>query len=126
MKIIFVSFTALLIACSTETGGDFCVDDHCVCPSDTACVHTCADGAPECHVQGMSPEVDITCDHNGECHVECSQAASCEVECGDSAECEVTCPAGGCTVTGCDPDNGCTVACGGGIATHTGTTATCP
>jgi hypothetical protein len=100
--------------------------NNCVCPGDNACNHTCSTGAPECHVQGNTGPVDVTCDHNAECHVECNVASSCEVDCGGSGDCHVTCPETGCTVTNCvGPD--CVVSCGStGEATLNGTTATCP
>jgi hypothetical protein len=112
------------------SGGDnvVCQFDVCQCPTDAACVHTCAAGAPECHVNGAPGEsVDVQCDENGDCHVACGDSTSCRVECGSSADCHVECPATGCTVTDCDPAAGCVVACGlNGPATLTGTTATCP
>jgi hypothetical protein len=99
--------------------------NNCVCPGAAACGHTCSAGAPECHVQGSTGQVDVVCNNNLECHVECSDAVSCAVDCGGSADCNVTCPGNSCEVTNCDGN--CTVSCGNaGEATKNGTTATCP
>lgn len=118
----------VLTACSIRVDDDpTCRGDHCVCTAADDCVHTCADGAPECHIQGQSGQpVDVQCNNNASCHVECSTSSSCEVDCGGSADCHVTCPPSGCTVTSCSGPE-CVVACGlTGRATHVGTTATCP
>jgi len=113
-----------LSACNTPSGD--CVGDHCVCPATGGCDHTCTPGGNECHIQGSSGPVDVQCADNEECHVECAAAAGCNVDCGGSPECHVTCPATGCTVTDC-VGAGCVVSCGfGGVATLSGTTATCP
>ena len=129
MKILF----SLMLLCSaTILGGgcmttdDTCSGDRCVCSGNDDCGHTCANGAAECHIQGGSGPVDVTCQNNGSCHVECTAASSCEVECGGSSDCHVTCPPSGCTVTGC-VGAACVVACGlGTAASRSGTTATCP
>lgn len=126
MKILLGLMMMFAVACATNTGGDACVGDHCVCVAGEDCTHACTPGAPECHVQGASSPVDVTCNSNAECHVECSSAASCDVDCGGSAECHVTCPATGCNVTKCIGEQ-CVVTCGAlGVATRSGTTATCP
>src|SRR5262245_41115379 len=127
MKLILASLIAVLaVACgTTSTTGDdgtnppppppgdgsnnppppgetaLCNNDQCLCPSGTTCSHTCASGPHECHVQGGSDPVDITCNNNLDCHVECSISSSCMVDCGGSTSCHVTCPATGCTVTNC-------------------------
>jgi len=156
MKLVLASLTMLFaIACTTNTtspgddsppppppqgdGGNppppppppgetaICSNDECVCPTGETCSHTCANLPHECHVQGGSDPVDITCNNNLDCHVECSISSSCMVDCGGSASCHVTCPATGCTVTNCDVGNDCVVSCGGaGEASHNGSTATCP
>lgn len=124
MKLILVALISLtsLAACDSNAA---CEGDHCVCSSGGACAVDCTPGATECHVQAAPGEpVEVNCDNNAECHVECSQASSCSVDCGGSVDCDVTCPPTGCTVTSCVD---CDVTCGlTGIATHTGTTATCP
>jgi hypothetical protein len=114
-----------LVGCATDNQA--CSGDDCVCPTTERCDHTCADGAAQCHIQGAAGQpTDVTCSNNAECHVECSQGTSCQVECGGSAECHVTCPPSGCTVTGCVGAD-CVVSCGlGGVASRTGTTASCP
>ncbi|GEM_PF-4415145 len=125
MKLLLLALLTLaptLVACSSDA--DSCSGDNCVCTDD--CEHTCADGAATCHIQGApGHDVDVTCTNNADCHVECSSATSCAVDCGGSDDCNVTCPASGCTVTNCVD---CSVTCGltGAVATHTGTTATCP
>ncbi len=112
-------------ACATDGGAD-CQGDHCVCTTADSCDHDCANGAASCHIQGSTGPVDVTCSNNAECHVECGSAAGCNVDCGGSAECHVTCPATGCTVTDCVGAD-CVVSCGlGGVASRSGTTATCP
>lgn len=121
--ILLCSAFAALPACATD---DACAGDNCVCTGDDGCDHTCANGGSECHIQGSSGPVDVTCQNNATCHVECSGASSCEVACGGSGDCHVTCPPSGCTVTGCIGE-ACAVTCGlTGVATRTGTTATCP
>lgn len=127
------TFISLMLLCSATIAGvgcmttdDACSGDHCVCSGTDACDHTCANGGADCHIQGSSGPVDVTCQNNASCHVECSGASSCEVACGGSADCHVTCPATGCTVTAC-VGAACVVSCGLGLpATRTGTTATCP
>jgi hypothetical protein len=125
--ILFVALVSLASLTSLAACDDnaTCQGDHCACTGGGACTVDCTPGAAECHVQGSPGEaVDVVCDNNGECHVECSQASSCNVDCGGSADCDVTCPPTGCTVTSCVD---CDVTCGlTGIATHAGTTATCP
>jgi hypothetical protein len=121
MKLLFVASITFLAACGSDD--DTCNGDNCVCTDD--CSHECATGGPTCHIQGApGHDVDVTCNNNGDCHVECSQSSSCAVDCGGSSDCNVTCPANNCMVTNCVD---CDVTCGlGGIATHSGTTATCP
>lgn len=125
MKLAILTFASLISLLAACDDGSACSGDNCVCPADEGCVHECTSGATECHIQGAPGQpVDVTCANNAECHVECSQATSCAVDCGGSTDCNVTCPATGCTVTSCVD---CDVTCGiAGIATHTGTTATCP
>ena len=90
-NLITASFLALVTACVVNpssgpvgTGGDdtttgLCDTDDCVCPTNTSCVHECIGGGPECHVQGAPGEsTHVTCDRNGDCHVECSESSSCE------------------------------------------------
>ena len=49
-----------------------------------------------------------------------------DIDCNGTRECHVACPPTGCTVTNCIGDN-CAVICGlTAIATHHGSTATCP
>lgn len=126
-----------LVACTSQAGGgggddvgpvaDDCFSDSCVCPGASSCNHACRAGGPPCHVQ-CSPgqSCDVTCEASEECHVEASQASGLTVDCDGTFECHVTCPASGCTVTNC-VGAGCVVSCGlTGVATHSGSTATCP
>jgi hypothetical protein len=108
-------------------GGEDCpLTQNCFCPPDQSCAHTCTPGAFECHVQGsIGFPTNVQCTDNAECHVQCAQASSCTVDCGGSDQCHVTCPPTGCTVTNCVGD--CEVTCGlVNVATHVGSTATCP
>ncbi|HEY5920453.1 MAG TPA: hypothetical protein VIV11_02225 [Kofleriaceae bacterium] len=121
-----------LVACTSNDGGtgpgpDDCLSDSCVCPGAAACDHACAPGGPPCHVQcSAGQSCDVLCEPSEECHVEASTSGFVDVNCNNSAECHVTCPASNCTVTNC-VGAGCEVTCGlTGIATRTGTTATCP
>ena len=110
MKLILASMMVFTIACGTTGGGGddtqppppppgndggenpppppppgettICNNDQCVCPNGQTCSHTCAAGLHECHVQGGSDPVDITCNNNLDCHVECSITSSCMVDCG--------------------------------------------
>jgi hypothetical protein len=105
-----------------------CLSDSCVCPTNSGCEHTCQPGGNPCHVQ-CSPGLscDVTCEATEECHVEALSSTSVTVDCAGASECHVTCPASGCTVENCVGSD-CIVSCGigGGTATRTGSTATCP
>ena len=130
-KLIVIA--VVLLGCGAEqeggnsgpTGDKDCLSDTCVCPADEACEHTCAAGAPECHVRtAVRQPVDVKCRENADCRVQCEEASSCRVDCGDSAACQVTCPATGCLVTSCTaPD--CLVTCGGTPAEYAGSSARC-
>lgn len=130
MKIVMLLMVFAMACVSASSGGggggEDCLTDQCICPANDACTHSCEPGATQCHVQGNSEPVDVTCADNLECHVECSASAACQVDCGGSAECHVTCPPSGCTVTNCI-GAGCVVSCGfTGEATYSGGIATCP
>lgn len=123
---LLVTCSFALVGCGTDAPQS-CAGDNCVCPATTSCTHDCADGAPTCNIQGAANQaVDVSCSHNGTCHVQCESSTSCNVDCGGSTDCHVTCPPSGCTVNGCVGAE-CVVSCGlGGVATHNGSTATCP
>jgi hypothetical protein len=122
---------ACLVACGTNLGGDDtgldnCLTDTCLCPTTEGCDHTCEPGGIDCRV-ACSPGLrcDVICDPGEACRVEGSSASEVDVDCRGTNQCYVTCPATGCTVSNCSHD--CRVTCGlTGIATHHGSTATCP
>src|SRR5512146_2079588 len=120
MKLVMTLCIALAACAINTTNTGVCEDDHCVCPTTEPCEHTCTPGGNNCHIQCAPNETcDVICAPGEDCHVEASQSSHATVDC------NVACPLGGCTVSHCTGSS-CVVACFGGAATITGTTASCP
>jgi hypothetical protein len=122
---IALAFATGLAGCGSSDM--VCEGDHCICPLDAPCSHSCTTGGNACEVQCAPGEpCSTSCAAGEHCHVECDQASSCAVDCGSSPDCQVTCPPTGCTVKSCTGP-ACQVSCGlGSLPSRSGTTATCP
>ena len=112
--------------CPCAAGYD-CVDDRCVCTSESCNQAECADGFAECdaNIAGCETELDTSAAHCGACGNSCDAGPNAESTCIESS-CELSCNEGyaDCSkeLVGCeaaldtDPANcgGCGISCGQG------------
>lgn len=127
MRLVFALLFASACSVSVDSNGSAaCTADECACADNESCDLDCT-GVDNCAAEcGADATCNVDCSDASNCGVECQDAASCDVDCGSSSSCAVTCP-DTCTVENCTLAGGCAVTCaGGGVATYTGTTATCP